>query len=103
MTLAQIMTAAWSIHRDRRGAFSSALKMAWALSRGFTHCFEVSLEDGSRIVSGASSSDEARKAFFAAERAALKRGVRSLGGTQSINLKLYAPVVEIEQPMKLAA
>lgn len=96
MTLSQIMTAAWRIHRDRRGSFSSALKMAWVLSRGFSHCFEVSFEDGSRIVSGARSSDEARKAFFAAEHAGLKRGVKSLGGTASINLKIFAPAVAVE-------
>jgi hypothetical protein len=106
MTLSQIMKSAWTIYRARRGSFGSALRMAWSIARGFTHSFEVSFNDGSRIIGRAHSSDEARAAFIAAEHDGIKRGVKSLGGTASINLSIYRPAVEVEavQPaMKLAA
>lgn len=106
MTLTQMMKVAHALKREYRCTMSVALRLAWGMARGFSHAFVVSLEDGTRIVGCANSSDEARKAFFAAEHAALKRGVKSLGGSQAINLNLFASVVEVEavQPaMKRAA
>jgi hypothetical protein len=106
LTRSQVNRITKTLKREYRCTMSVARKMALGLSRGFSHAFVVSLEDGTRIVGCANSSDEARKAFFAAEHAALKRGVRSLGGSQAINLKIFAPAVSVEavQPaMKRAA
>lgn len=92
----QIQTIAHILDTEYGCTMPIAMKMARGLARGFSHAFIVSLEDGTRICGCARSSDEARKAYFAAEHAALKRGVRSLGGSQAINLNFFAKAVAVE-------
>lgn len=50
--------------------------------QAYSHGFEISLEDGTRIYGGASSFDEARVKRIRAEHKAVRSGVRPLGSTE---------------------
>lgn len=89
MTRSEIFFLA-SIIKTERGYFctrSEAMKLAWLCAKGFTACFDLSLSTG-RVTGGAHSVDEARAKWIAAERKAVRSGVKSYG-SQEFSLTRY--------------
>lgn len=94
MDKSAIMSMAWRIARDLRTGMSSALRMAWAWSKGLPYAYEIAtFEGGSRqaIVGSASSFDGARHAQIAAIRDLHSRKIFHVPGISAISLRLYAP------------
>jgi hypothetical protein len=58
-------------------------------AQGFTHAFELSLEDGTRIVAGAYSAADAHRDLIAAMHANNKRGTRPINSVE-FSIKKYA-------------
>jgi hypothetical protein len=63
--------------------------LAELAARGFSHAFELSLVDGSKVYGGGIGFDDCHKKVIAAERAAVRSGVKPVGSSEH-NIKKYA-------------
>jgi hypothetical protein len=106
-TLSQITTRAHAIHRDRRGfcSFAEALRMSWAIARGYSAGFETSYLKAGRIVrvmGFAKSTDEARTACREAKRWIIAEGFKPTGDS-IFNLAKFVPTAEGIQTIETPA
>jgi len=92
--LAEVMKRAWRISRDRRGvcSFSEALRMSWAVERGFAAGYQVSYaKDGSlvRVNGFSASSAAAHSDCIEAKRWIVAAGFKPIG-SHEFSLRAYA-------------
>lgn len=92
MTPPTLTETAEAIYRDRIGfcSRSEAQAMAELIAEGFSHGFITAFADGSRIVVGAHSREEARSKRIAADWEAKANGKFPLGSNE-FSLLIYAP------------
>lgn len=92
MTPPTLTETAEAIYRDRIGfcSRSEAQAMAELMAEGFSHGFLTAFADGSRIVVGAHSREEARSKRIAADWDAKNCGKFPLGSNE-FSLLIYAP------------
>lgn len=103
--LKTIMQTAHRILNDRRGYcdMSAALRMSWAIAKGFPFGFELTLDNGERVVVGAMSRTEASDKLRDMQWSLVRSGRKYLGSVE-FNLKLYTSAFEdIATPVAVAA
>lgn len=105
--LSEIMRRAHAIGRERRGEISwaGALRMSWAIARGFAYGFETSYLDNGKLVriTGFSGSyDETHAACIKAKNALVARGFKPTGSAE-FSLRKYLPKAEAIQTINVPA